>query len=403
MESSPSAIHSTSLVQNPLANELADLFEILSADRLLGKLQKSSGRGPKGFSASSLFRTFIASYFLNKDSIADTVRSLQDNPSLASVCGFEQKVPSRSTLSRFFARLANHTDEVHSLIDQLTGELKKRLVNFGENIAIDSSIVRAHSNGARKQPSDTDASWTAKVKSQNKNLLQWSFGYKLHAAVDAKYELPIAFYVTGASSNDMNHLLPLLDQARSRHKWFEPKFVSADKGYDSLSNYSRIVEDYEATPIIALRSPGKTRSHRAAVNFDPSHFPLCRGGQPMRESLDLFNGERIYRCNPGICPIKIKGVRGCGQEEVIRTSDNYPLFCDIPRWSEKWTELYDSRTSVERTFGRLKQHRRLERHCYRGLSKVTLHCLLSIMTLQAKAIAQMNIGGDLRDCIRKVA
>lgn len=225
----------------------------------------------------------------------------------------------------------------------------------------------------------------------------------MHAVVDANYELPIACYVTTACSNDSRNLLPLLNQARARFEWFGPASVSADKGYDAITNYETIVADYSAVPIIAIREPGKRRSHRPPVQFDENYFPVCRCGQPMRESIDRFNKSRIYRCNRAFCNLYANGIKGCGQEVSIKVSDNYRLFCEIPRWSKGWSDLYSKRTEVERMFGRLKEHRRLENHCYRGLSNVKLHCLLSTIALQAKALAQLAAGGELRDCVRKVA
>ena len=71
--------------------------------------------------------------------------------------------------------------------------------------------------------------------------------------------------------------------------------------------------------------------------------------------------------------------------------------------SKEWKHYYARRTSVERVFGRLKETRRLERHCYRGLAKVELHYLLSVLTLQAKALVQAEASEGLRDCLRKVA
>ena len=76
---------------------------------------------------------------------------------------------------------------------------------------------------------------------------------------------------------------------------------------------------------------------------------------------------------------------------------------DSDRESREWKELYAGRTSVERAFGRLKEHRRLERHCCRGLPKITVHCMLSVLTLQAKALMQSEASEGLRDCLRKVA
>ena len=41
----------------------------------------------------------------------------------------------------------------------------------------------------------------------------------------------------------------------------------------------------------------------------------------------------------------------------------------VDRKSREWKRLYARRTSVARIFGRLKEHRRLERHCYRRVSQ----------------------------------
>ena len=75
----------------------------------------------------------------------------------------------------------------------------------------------------------------------------------------------------------------------------------------------------------------------------------------------------------------------------------------VPRDSAEFAAHLARRTSIERIFGRLKESRRLERHCVRGLAMVETHCLMSVLTLQARALAQHRIHGDLRACLRKVA
>ena len=71
--------------------------------------------------------------------------------------------------------------------------------------------------------------------------------------------------------------------------------------------------------------------------------------------------------------------------------------------SGEWKLLYRRRMCVERTFSRLKETRRLRDHRYRGLAKVELHCLLAVITLQAKALVQAREGGPIRAAVRKVA
>ncbi len=89
----------------------------------------------------------------------------------------------------------------------------------------------------------------------------------------------------------------------------------------------------------------------------------------------------------------------------MKPSDDYRLFCEIPRTTPEWQALYNKRVSVERVFSRLKQTRRLERHRLRGLAKISLHAVLSMLVLQADALAKVQADrlGELRACTRKVA
>lgn len=63
------------------------------------------------------------------------------------------------------------------------------------------------------------------------------------------------------------------------------------------------------------------------------------------------------------------------------------------------------RGSVERVFGRLKAFRALNCVTLRGLDKVELHCLLSVIVMQAMALgnAKRDALGEVRNSIRRVA
>ena len=78
--------------------------------------------------------------------------------------------------------------------------------------------------------------------------------------------------------------------------------------------------------------------------------------------------------------------------------------CSIPRDSEEWNALYSKRTSVERVNSKLKEHRRLNSHCHRGLGKVQLHCLMSVLSLLITALSEVNAGNieRARACTRKI-
>lgn len=84
---------------------------------------------------------------------------------------------------------------------------------------------------------------------------------------------------------------------------------------------------------------------------------------------------------------------------------NLRLFGKIRRQSKEWKALYTKRQAIERTFKSLKQSRRLERHCIRGLRQVRLHCLVSVLAYQATVLAQVQAGEmeDMRWQVRRVA
>jgi transposase len=59
----------------------------------------------------------------------------------------------------------------------------------------------------------------------------------------------------------------------------------------------------------------------------------------------------------------------------------------------EWKAIYKRRTSIERLNGRLKAHRKLDDVRVRGLMKVMLHAMLSVITCQAWALVM-----EVREC-----
>ncbi len=200
-------------------------------------------------------------------------------------------------------------------------------------------MVRSHSNPDKKVISDTEASWTAKKGTQGRKV--WFWGFKLHVAADATYELPISYTITTAKRQDVQEFIPVIGRARMLHRWFRPETISADAGYDADANYAQ-VKAIGASPVIKAKSLRK--------NFgvdDPA----------------------------------------------------------LPRDSGDWTEVYNMRQAVERCFSRLKGHRALNSHCRRGLAKVGLHCAMAVLALQATAVVAAESGQHetVAACTRKVA
>jgi IS5 family transposase len=198
------------------------------------------------------------------------------------------------------------------------------LPGFGKRVALDSSTLKAWSNGGKKpRYSDMDAGWS--IKKGTHGMKEATFGYKLHLLVDAEYELPIAANVSAGNVHDQVRASNVPSEARFTMKGrFRPDYVLADQGYSGRGLFHLVRDQYWAQPIIQVN-----KAHR-------------------------------------------KLMAELGEQQG----------------TPEWKALYRQRQSVERAFSRLKGQRSLNHIRVRRLRKVTLHCYLSIMALQTSAAVQ---------------
>ena len=377
--------HKTQAVGPNLA-EVKDILDRVDPSTLIEKLWAYRWNGRPGYSLNALWRAHLLRYLLNLPSINALIRRLQDDPRLRRLCGFSQ-LPHRSTFNRFYTRLSNHQDLVEQVLASMTNQLAGLLPGFGEKVAVDSTNIRTHSNPARPNISDTEASWTAKGGGAAK---EWHYGYKYHSLVDAQYGLPITGFTTSASRSDNPTLPALVEKAESAHDWFAPQYLMADKGYDSQANHKALL-DRGIIPIIpVIRLPaGATREGI----LDSEGVPVCIGNIPMEYVTTDPERGHLYRCAKEGCPmVARRGVRYCDDEQWVHWQDEPRLVSPIRRNSQDWKDLYSLRQSVERVFKSLKQSRALDAHCLRGLLKVGLHALLSVLAFQTTALRRLLTG-----------
>lgn len=72
---------------------------------------------------------------------------------------------------------------------------------------------------------------------------------------------------------------------------------------------------------------------------------------------------------------------------IIKTNAGHKRAVQTYPEDAEWQLIYDRRTSIERVFSRLKANRKLNSLRVRGINKVRVHCLLSVIVLQAHALA----------------
>jgi hypothetical protein len=306
----------------PVVQEIEAVFHELAQcdEELLAALRGPRRRGPHGYDPEILWHCFVAYYLLGRPSVSDLIRLLHDNPYIARACGIDSEIPSQPTFSRFFTRLSRQSmrARVNRVFQRLNRKFYAAFPDYGKSVAMDSTDIKAWSNGGHKTPTDKDAGWIVKADTNGRGKFTW--GYKVSVLADTTYELPLAVNVMSGNRNDLNAAPVLLRQARWINSRFHPQYVIADAGYCSEKLRNLIRRQYRAVPIIKTNA-----SHRKAVIAYPE--------------------------------------------------------------GDEWQLIYDRRTSIERVFARLKAHRKLNSLRVRGINKVKVHCLLSLIVLQAHALA----------------
>jgi hypothetical protein len=397
-------------------NRLVKILEALPVEKLLIPLEREHWTGRKGYSVRGMWAALIVGAVKQCHTLADVVRLLKRDRDTRFICGFSKdKVPGEDALGRFLKKLVKHIGLFDTCIQDLVNKLRELLPGFGTKLAIDATDILSYSNGHREHPSDPDARWGAKKKSNTEgeetddgsgqkgkkkgsDTYYW-FGYKLHLIIDAYYELPLSFILTPANESDTLYMKPLLQKIGADQEKKQAELVISDKGYDSQENNLFVYKDCKAAPIIPIR---EWEGMQLPDICNVKGTPLCGCGLPMvywgRDGKYLK-----YRCPDVMGKAKCKSRFPC-------TSSSYgyvlkmPIAPDvrrhppIPRESPKWGKLYKMRSAIERVNSRVKGLLGLDKITLRGIAKVTMRSALSLLVMLAAAVsmAQDNKYQEIR-------
>ena len=212
-----------------------------------------------------MWRLYLCKFLLNIRFNCELLERVRGSARLREFCGFGDSIPSESALSRFASRLADHRDLVEKCLERATVELRdllsklksrkggKSLPPLGAVMAVDSTVFDTYANPNRTVPTDPDARWGVKHTGRAKDgKTDYRFGYKLHMVSDAVYGVPLGFKVTPANRNDSLELGPVFRQTLKTHSWLKPKYVLADRGYDSQGNHE-LLYGRDVVSIIHMR------------------------------------------------------------------------------------------------------------------------------------------------------
>ena len=353
------------------------------------------GKGRPRYPRIPLVKAYLAAYIVGIVGRQGTVNRLNNDPALRNACGWpgNLKIPSRSTVSRVFGKLAKNPWVLHAMLVQLSDAVHELRPDFGKVVAIDSTGVPAYCNPNNVETRDQEAAW-GKVhdpRSKEPDGMVWIYGWKIHALVDYFTGLPIAIAVSPANEHDSPYLRNLLAWCSKNYSWFAPAIVLADKGYDSRENVE-LIHGLGAVPLIPrIDRPNRSESALHTLKGEP----ICLGGKAMEFlGTDSQAGLHGFRCPAGGCHRKrepFKGYTVCDDEVWENFDDDpYTLGGLISRASPNWDRLYGRRWAVERFFGWWFDNGWVEDHTCRGEARAGLHFLLGGVMFVAMALARMT-------------
>jgi hypothetical protein len=354
------------------AAELSSLLDSPEIQALIRELEATRWTGRPGYPIRAMVGMALAKSLYAIPTWTRTVRLVAEHAALRDALGGQ--VPSEWACYRFARKLREHSDALARCLDRVTAGLRAKLPRMGENVAIDASDLPAYANGQRyiskngperERFSDPDASWGHRSAVSTRKGGGF-YGYKLHMAVCADTDLPLAWRVESARSNDSIFAMPLIDAVRARD--FAADTAAMDKGYDLAPIYAEC-EARDCRPIIPLRkTPDVKRGEHKA--------PSCQHGEWRFAGSDAKRDAAKWRCPTGECQ---------PASRWIKADRLHPL---IPRETLRWKGHYRKRAAVERAFGRLKDDWALCPLRVRGLDRVRLHADLTALAQLSRALSR---------------
>jgi hypothetical protein len=401
------------------------VLKYLPDEPLMRLLESHRGKGRNDYPIRAVWNSILAGVVFQHNSIESLRRELIRNGQLRWLCGFDlakdaAAVPPAHVYTRFLKLLLRYIEQIEHIFDDLVEQLHKALAGFGTNLAMDGKAINTHARprkGLRNMSCDgrrdTDADYGKKTYSGVREdgtawqkVVKW-FGYKLHLIVDADYELPVAFELTKASSNEIPQGRKLIKKLKQRHAELleqDCKALIADRGLDDTKLIVSLWDDCGIKPVIDIRNMWKDGEETKLVDgqtnvvydYQGNVYCYCpMTGERRQMAYGGFEKDRKtlkYRCPVSHYGLECKGCNRCAVTGAVRIklSQDRRVFTPLARSSYRWKQMYKKRTSVERVNSRLDVCFCFEQHFIRGQKKMKLRMGLALVVILAMALGRVK-------------
>ena len=374
-------------------------------ETLMIRLDARRGNGRNDYPVRVMWNLIIAMKVFGHKSVESFRRELSRNSQLRKICGLEDfgrkkhLVPPARVFSKFLKLLADEQEEIDRIFGSTVMQLYEKLPEFGESGAGDGKYLDSYAKRRDKDPSpdaggraESDAQWGVKEYHYNdKNgkpqvKKEYHFGFKAHIICDVKTELPIAYNVLTANSDEKKAMMDMLKKMPCALT-NRMDYLMLDKGYDS-TEMIRSAKAAGITPIVDIRNCWKdgetTKQYKDTDMVYDFQGNVYMVDDKMKHHRMHYEGyDRQKKC----LRYSYKG-----KVHKIYISYDERVFLPVARDSMKFRRLYNGRTSVERLNGRLDRDYMFEDHFIRGLKKMKLLVSLTLLTMNAMALGKIQNG-----------
>jgi transposase len=297
-------------------------------EETLSEAYHKEGAGRPTRKPLGIFKALVVKRVKQIPSDRELYRRLWHDEDLREVCDIEadEKPYHPSQLTRFRNRIG--VDRLEKIANTLVDKLIKGKVIAGKQVVFDATFVKAYS---RRDPHDNSRGASDPEAKVGRSGKTYELGYKLHMAIDAKSELPLAVIVAPANDNEKKHAPVLFRRALKVTKG-RMKLMVADSQYSCKS----------------VRDQAAEVGVRVVIPYPTNHLRGQKG---------LLRVDRYFRTH------------GPTREK----------------------RAYKLRSSIERVNSRLKEQLCLKNHKVRSLKRISIHALFCLIAMLLNAVAAVRL------------
>jgi hypothetical protein len=340
---------------------------------------------------------------------------LRNNPSIAEPLGLDplRKPPSDERFSEFLR--SNPNGYFQRVREALVHQLITEGVISGTGIALDSCAIEAlvrennlktsmkdRYNKHRPPSGDTDARLGVTIHFPRpfQKKIHYFWGYRNHVLNDLDSELPLVEITLQANKDEKRVGLSLLETLCQDFS-LPTEVVAGDANYDVEEILTYIIEQMKAEAMIP-RNPRNTQNTpyttkkgrvycQAALSMYRKGTMTTKGITYLQYSCPL-HWTKEFRGQYLLCPAgHPKFLRQKGCNVLIRMTPS--IREKIGYGTQRFKEIYQKRTSVERVFSRLLSIS-MQNPSVRGLRAVRNHCTIAHITVLLVALTAHRMGCD---------